>query len=227
MPETEHNDIENALEEEQGAEDELEGLEVTVERLRREFNVDTNVAAPQVAYYETITRAVRHEVKFKRQVVDLDRGDFFQLPLLYITGHGHFSFSTRGAEALRRYLLAGGMLFADACCGNLSFDESFRREITKVFPRRRLRPIPPNRHIFRSLFQIREIAYTPLVQFQNPDLNLPMLEGIEINGKLAVVYSRYDLGNGWEGEPRPFAKGWDRVDALKFGINLVVYAQTH
>ncbi len=167
------------------------------------------------------------EVKFKRQVVDLDRGDFFQLPLLYITGHGHFSFSTRGAEALRRYLLAGGMLFADACCGNLSFDESFRREIAKVFPNRKLQPIPMNHEIFRSLFQIREIAYTPLVQFQNPDLNLPMLEGIEINGKLAVVYSRYDLGNGWEGEPRPFAKGWDRVDALKFGINLVVYAQTH
>lgn len=42
-------------------------LEVTVERLRREFKVDTNVAAPQVAYYETITRAAYPEVKFKRQ----------------------------------------------------------------------------------------------------------------------------------------------------------------
>jgi len=42
-------------------------LEVTVERLRREFRVETNVAEPQVAYYETITKSVRREVTFKRQ----------------------------------------------------------------------------------------------------------------------------------------------------------------
>jgi elongation factor G len=42
-------------------------LEVIVERLRREFKVETNVAAPQVAYYETVTRPVQRGVKFKRQ----------------------------------------------------------------------------------------------------------------------------------------------------------------
>jgi len=42
-------------------------LEVTVERLRREFRVETNVAEPQVAYYETITKSIRREVTFKRQ----------------------------------------------------------------------------------------------------------------------------------------------------------------
>ncbi len=167
------------------------------------------------------------EVKFKRQIVKLEDGDFFQLPLLYMTGHGHFSFSDRAVEALKRYLSAGGMLVADACCGNLAFDESFRREIRKVLPSTPLNQIPLSHEVFSSLFQIREITYTPIVQFQHPDKNLPELEGVEINGKLAVLYSRYDLGNGWEGEPRPFAKGWDKVDALKMGINIVVYAQTH
>jgi len=42
-------------------------LEVLVERLRREFKVDANTGAPQVAYRETITREVEAEGKYIRQ----------------------------------------------------------------------------------------------------------------------------------------------------------------
>ena len=42
-------------------------LEIIVDRLRREFNVNANVGAPQVAYRETITRAVDVQGKFVRQ----------------------------------------------------------------------------------------------------------------------------------------------------------------
>ncbi len=42
-------------------------LEIIVDRLRREFKVDANVGKPQVAYRETITRAVDVEGKFVRQ----------------------------------------------------------------------------------------------------------------------------------------------------------------
>ena len=42
-------------------------LEIIVDRMRREFNVDANVGAPQVAYRETIRKAVEQEGKFIRQ----------------------------------------------------------------------------------------------------------------------------------------------------------------
>jgi elongation factor G len=42
-------------------------LDIIVDRLRREFNVDTNVGAPLVAYRETIRKAVEQEGKFIRQ----------------------------------------------------------------------------------------------------------------------------------------------------------------
>ncbi|NOV31131.1 elongation factor G [Methylomonas sp. ZR1] len=42
-------------------------LEIIVDRMRREFNVAANVGAPQVAYRETIKRAVECEGKFIRQ----------------------------------------------------------------------------------------------------------------------------------------------------------------
>ncbi len=42
-------------------------LEILVDRLRREFKVQANVVAPQVAYRESITREVEAEGKFIRQ----------------------------------------------------------------------------------------------------------------------------------------------------------------
>ncbi|NLI86925.1 MAG: elongation factor G [Bacteroidales bacterium] len=42
-------------------------LEIIVDRLRREFNVDINQGAPQVAYRETLTRTVSHREVFKKQ----------------------------------------------------------------------------------------------------------------------------------------------------------------
>ncbi len=42
-------------------------LEILVDRMRREFKVEANVGAPQVAYRETIRRTVEQEGKFVRQ----------------------------------------------------------------------------------------------------------------------------------------------------------------
>ena len=42
-------------------------LEVIVDRLLREFNVEANVGAPQVAYKETFTKAVDQEYKYAKQ----------------------------------------------------------------------------------------------------------------------------------------------------------------
>jgi len=42
-------------------------LEIIVDRMKREFNVEANVGAPQVAYRETIRKSVEQESKFVRQ----------------------------------------------------------------------------------------------------------------------------------------------------------------
>jgi elongation factor G len=42
-------------------------LEIIVDRMRREFKVEANVGAPQVAYRETIRKSLEHEGKFVRQ----------------------------------------------------------------------------------------------------------------------------------------------------------------
>jgi hypothetical protein len=54
-----------------------------------------------------------------------------------------------------------------------------------------------------------------------------MLEGITVDGHLAVVYSKYDLGCGWELKPHPYGVGYESRSALRLGINTVLYSMTH
>ncbi len=42
-------------------------LDIIIDRMRREFNVEANVGAPQVSYRETIKNSIDHESKFVRQ----------------------------------------------------------------------------------------------------------------------------------------------------------------
>ena len=42
-------------------------LEILIDRMKREFNVEANVGAPQVAYRETIQREAEAEYKYVKQ----------------------------------------------------------------------------------------------------------------------------------------------------------------
>ena len=55
----------------------------------------------------------------------------------------------------------------------------------------------------------------------------PGFEGITIDGRLAVLYSRFDLGNGWEQFPHPYSYGLKDQSAMQVGTNMLVYATTH
>ncbi len=167
------------------------------------------------------------DVKFKRADVQLADVEALAHPLLYMTGHHDFRFKDVEVERLRGYLAAGGMLLADACCGRLSFDAAFRREMRRVLPDHRLEPLPADHPIYHTVFDISTVRYTPLVERDYGPMNTPTLEGITIDGKLAVVYSRFDLGDGWEMFPHPYTRGYSSEDAIKIGVNALAYALTH
>lgn len=167
------------------------------------------------------------EVKFKKVAVrptDARLGDY---PLLYLTGHFDFQWTEAAAARLRSYLQAGGMLLADACCGRLSFDAAFRRELGKVLPTERLAPLPPDHPLYHLHYDVQQVDYTPRTYEDFGQLAGAALEGITLDGRLAVVYSRFDLGNGWEQFPHPYSYGLAVKPALELGTNVLVYAVTH
>jgi len=83
-------------------------LEIIVDRLLREFKVDANVGKPQVAYRETIRRAVEREGKFVRQTGG--RGQYGHVVLRVEplpAGKGfEFADGTKGGVVPREYIPA-------------------------------------------------------------------------------------------------------------------------
>jgi hypothetical protein len=166
-------------------------------------------------------------VKFKRENVQLKDPKAATYPLLYMTGHREFHWSQEEVARLQRYLKAGGVLLADACCGRVAFDMAFRNEIAKVFPGQKLQKIAPDHPIYHSQFDIRTVDYTPRTREDFGQFDTPELEGITLDGRLAVIYSKFDLGNGWEQFPHAYSYGLKDESALQIGTNVIVYAITH
>jgi len=167
------------------------------------------------------------EVKFKRQAVKLDDPKLLDYPFLYLTGQDEFKLTEKEAANLRRYLLNGGFLFADACCGRRQFDASFRREMARVLPAAKLQKLAVNHPVTSVLYKLNKVEYSEYTKAREPERNTLDLEGITVNGNTIVLYSRYSIGTGWIGFDIPFSDGLEAKDALKIGVNTVVYAMTH
>src|SRR5881409_1346927 len=83
-------------------------LEIIVDRLLREFKVDANVGKPQVAYKETIRKAVEQESKFIRQTGGRGQYGHVVLRVEPLAPGGGFQFvdGTKGGVIPREYIPA-------------------------------------------------------------------------------------------------------------------------
>jgi|UniRef100_A0A7V3RH50 hypothetical protein len=157
----------------------------------------------------------------KEVVVELADPDLFKYPYLYMTGHGEVRFTDEEIKILRRYLANGGFLHADDCYG---MDSSFRREMRKVFPESPLVELPFDHPIYHSFYNFPE----GLPKIHEHDGKPAQGFGIFYNNRLVVFYSyETDLGCGWEDPDVHNDPPEKREQALRMGINIVVYALTH
>ena len=67
-------------------------------------------------------------------------GKTSKIPILYVSGHEAFTFTPDQRAAIRQYVLDGGTLLGDACCGRPEFLASFRNEALDALPRPGVRP---------------------------------------------------------------------------------------
>lgn len=166
-------------------------------------------------------------VNLDRVGLDLTDPALGRYPFLYMTGHFEFKFSSEEQRALRRHLESGGFLLVDNCCGRAQFDLAFRREMAQVFPKPSLEKLPPEHAIFHTLEDLGEVEYNENVQFLQPELKAPQLEGLVLGDRTVLVYCKYDLGNGWERTVDPFASSVSPADSVRLGLNILLYALTH
>lgn len=166
-------------------------------------------------------------VKFGLRELKLSDPGIFDSPLLYMTGHENFHLADDEAANLKKYLESGGFLFAEACCGRQGFDLSFRRLMLRLFPSGPLKAIPEPNILYEIPNRIGAVGVTPQLAAQlGKAVTAPRLEGIELGGHYAVVYSKFGMAGGWEMSQNPYALGYDEMGSLKLGQNILMYAIT-
>jgi hypothetical protein len=147
--------------------------------------------------------------------------ELFSYPYIYMTGHGNIAFSDEEVARLRHYLESGGFLHAD---DNYGMDESFRREMRRVFPNGEWVELPPEHGLFHAHFELPQ----GLPKVHEHDGHRPQALGLFTDERLAVLYTyEADLGDGWE-DPHVHGDPEDkRTAALKMGANIAVWALSH
>ena len=147
--------------------------------------------------------------------------DFFLYPYIFMTGHGNITFSPEETLRLRHYLESGGFLHAD---DNYGMDESFRREIKKVFPKKNLVELPPDHGIYNCHFEFPQ----GLPKIHKHEGQRPQALGLFDSDRLILLYTcESDLGDGWEDEQVHDVPAAKRMEALRMGANIIVWALTH
>jgi len=165
-------------------------------------------------------------VRFHTEIVSLDSPRLFDMPFVYLTGHQDFVLTPEERANLRQYLLRGGVLLAESCCGREAFDRSFRREIARVLNGQKLERLPENHPLYLFPNQVRQVQPRPALarKLHANGRIKPVLYGANVNGQLGIIYAPYGLACGWELAQCPYCDGIAATDALALGVNILAYA---
>ena len=152
-------------------------------------------------------------------VVTLDSENLYRYPLLYLSGHGRIDLDDRQVDALRRYLDAGGFLYAD---DNYGLDASFRELVARLYPDQALAPLDASHPIYHAFYEL-----PGLPKIHEHDGDPAQGFGIHRQNRLVLFYSwSSDIGDGLE-DPDVHGDPPDvREAAIRMACNVLMYALT-
>lgn len=179
-------------------------------------------------------KQLQMRVDLQKRVLAPSDERLLEYPIAFMHGRRSFRFSAAERKALKDYLERGGFLFVDAICASKEFAASLREELRAMFPESSLSRIPPSHPLFSDEFHGFNVG---TVELRDPQIRAegealtaklvrtaPLLEGLEIDGRLAVIFSPYDLSCALERGASLDCKGYTAQDAARLGANVLLYA---
>ena len=163
----------------------------------------------------------------KEHVVALSDPKMFSAPFCYLAGHKLVEFNPAERRNFERYVRNGGFVFVDDCNHDIDgmFARSFESQMASIFGSEALRKLPNNHPLYRSFFKFDGPPPTGLeLNGWGDDIVHEYLKGIEIDGRLGVLYSNKDYGCEWDYDWRN--KRFLAEDNTKFAVNIAIYALT-
>jgi hypothetical protein len=173
-------------------------------------------------------------VDFQRRLLAPEDKKLYDNPLLFTHGRRSFNWTPAQRRALKEYLDRGGFLFADAICASGPFADSLRTELRAMYPDARWTRIPPSHAMFTDEyggFNLKTVTLRdPQIRDTDDPLSAklvkttPLLEGLEVDGRIVVILSPYDISCALEKGTSMECKGYTPADAAKIGANVLLFA---
>ncbi|MFO7904041.1 MAG: DUF4159 domain-containing protein [Planctomycetota bacterium] len=185
-----------------------------------------------------LVRYLRQEVELRaltqRMVVPATSDSLSEYPILFVHGRRGFRWNSNERQALAEYIENGGFILADAICASPEFAAAFREQLEAIFPGQELERIPTRHPMFSGEYGGFNLTQVTLndPQLRGEDGRLdsrrgqvsPLLEGLQVDGRYAVIFSPYDLSCALETGASLDCKGYVKSDAARLGTNIILFA---
>jgi hypothetical protein len=152
--------------------------------------------------------------------VQLAGGDIYRYPLAVMTGDKPLRLSAEEKQAFKSYLTRGGFVLASASCSETAWAGGFRTLLAELFPKQELTALPMSHPIFHRLYDIDRLV-------ARKGTGQPVIYGLEIEGRLALVFSPLGLNDTANAGPGCCCCGGNEIrNAALVNANIMIYTLT-
>ncbi|MBI4463110.1 MAG: DUF4159 domain-containing protein [Acidobacteria bacterium] len=162
--------------------------------------------------------------KMSYVIVRLDSEEIFRYPFLYFSEVGEMNLTEPEVANFREYLNRGGFAMIDDFDGLAQLDW-FAAQMKRVFPNRNFVEMTLDHPVFHTFYEIPTLEVEPPYQTSAP----PKFYGyFDEKGRLYMIINHNnDIGDFWEWIDQPMYPLEPSTEALRFGINYLIYSLTH
>lgn len=183
---------------------------------------------------EAAAREMNLPTSSEQRTINITDPALFDHHMVFMHGRNTFQLTPAEREQLRTYVERGGMVFANAICASRPFEKSFRREMGLLFPDNPLEAVPNTDSLLTDAYGGFDLARVKRLDPQQRRGDGPMkvvprsvppdLEGIRMDNRWGVVFSRYDVSCALEKANSLECQGYVREDAARIGLNVLLYS---
>ena len=162
--------------------------------------------------------------KMSYVIVRLEDDDLFRYPFLYFSEVGRMDLTEKEVNNFREYLNRGGFAMIDDFDSQYSLDW-FQSQMRRLFPERNFVELTVDHPIYHTFYDIPTLDVEPPYDVGAP----PKFYGyFDDKGRLCMIINHNnDIGDFWEWIDRPMYPLKPSTEALRFGINYIIYSMTH